>query len=158
MRLDHFWPPRKKQIAYQQRLLAMHRRILQAYLTERAQWPTSDIPLVLRSAIRGVRENIYTCKGLLRGWNVAVLDEAADSDSGDDDFTRTVAHQRGLLQIHRKHLALIEQRFAGYAQTDIPAHVLLDVSSRQQEIEQITALLRGWNVSEEGVVPITTPF
>ena len=158
MRLDHFWPPRKRQIAYQQRLLVMHQRILQAYLAERAQWPAGDIPPVLQSAIRGVRERIHTCKGLLRGWNVAVLDEAADSDGGDDDFAQAVAHQRGLLQIHRQHLAIIEQKYAGYAEADIPAPVLLDVSARQQAVEQITALLRGWNVSEEGIVPVTAPY
>src|SRR5215208_4359817 len=98
MRLDYFWPPRKRQIAYQQRLLAMHRRILQAYLAERAQWPASDIPLVLQSAIRGVRQEIHTCKGLLRGWSVSVSDEEADL-GGDDDFAQMVAHQRKLQQI-----------------------------------------------------------
>src|SRR4051812_7359460 len=148
MNLNHFWPPRKKQIAYQQRLLAMHRRILQAYLAERAQWPPSDIPPVLQSAIRGVRRNIHTCKGLLHGWNVTVLDETTDTDS-DDDFAQEVAHQRGLLQIHRHHLAIVEQKYVGYADVDIPAPVLLDVSARQQAVEQITTLLRGWNVAEE---------
>ena len=157
MRLDHLWPPRKRQIVYQQRLLAMHRRMLQAYLAERSQWPPSDIPPVLQSAIRGVRQDIHTCKGRLRGWNVTVPDDAADSDSGDD-FTQAVAHQRSLLQIHRQHLAIVEQQYAGYAPADIPAPVLRDVSARQQAVEQITTLLRGWNVVEESLNPLTDPF
>ena len=44
------------------------------------------------------------------------------------------------------------------AAADIPAPVLRDVSARQQAVEQITTLLRGWNVAEEGLNPLTDPF
>ena len=157
MRLSHFWPPRQQQITYHQRLLAMHRRILQAYLVERDQWPQSDVPLVLRSAIRHTRNQILTSKGMLRGWNIPVGDEPTDND-GDDQFAEQVAHQRTLLQVHRTQLAILEQQRDNYPVEQVPAHVLQTISERELAIEQITTLLRGWNVPDDSPIPPSDIF
>jgi hypothetical protein len=68
----------QEDIKHQQKLLTIHRRNLAHYLSQQTALGTAYTPPGVANGILETRENIKRLKGILRGWNVAVVDHPDD--------------------------------------------------------------------------------
>ena len=132
--------PSQRDMARQQKLLAMHRGLLAEYLRQQQQWERMEVPDFLRAGIGTLRGRIMEAKGTLRGWNVEVSD-LPDDEGPNDDIAGEVQHQRGLLKIYRRNLALALQQ-AQFVNNPVPTTILKARDQARKEIRRIKGILR----------------
>jgi hypothetical protein len=65
-------------IAHQQKLLSLHRRNLQLYLTQQAQLGPTQTSIGTLNGIEGERASIKRIKGILSGWGQNVENHPDD--------------------------------------------------------------------------------
>lgn len=132
----------------QQKLLAMHRGLLAEYLRQHRQWPRAEVPELLSTGIAVQRAHILDIKGTLRGWNIKA-DDHPDDQGPDDDIGGQVAHQRKLLQIHRRNLATYLRQAEQFPAGQAPATVVNSLHDTRGEMQRIKGILRGFGVEVE---------
>jgi hypothetical protein len=135
------------EIAYQQRTLAAYRRILAAYLREYDAWGAPDVPPRIANDIANFRREIMHIKAFLRSQNLQVIDDPVD-DGSADERAQEIAHQRNLLTIYRRRMAvLLTQRAQAHAST-VPTNIESELADLRQHIKETNAILEQWGITD----------
>ena len=136
------------EIAYQQRTLAAYRRLLVAYLREYDAWGAPDVPPRIANDIANFRREIMHIKAFLRSQHLQVIDDPVD-DGSADERAQEIAHQRNLLTIYRRRLAiLLKQRAQGNVSVT-PTNIELELADLRQHIKETKAILEHWGITDD---------
>jgi hypothetical protein len=131
-------------IAYHQRLLAMHRALLAEHLRQRAMWGHAETPVALREGIAMLRDHILATKAALRNWNAPADDLPEDAAQADEHAKRVARYQETLRQLRQDFgdYMLQNARLGIYT----PIHITQAMQTTRNRIEETIAILQGLGV------------
>jgi hypothetical protein len=131
-------------IAYHQRLLAMHRALLAEHLRQRAMWGHAETPVALREGTAVLRDHILATKVTLRSWNAPADDLPEDATQAHEHAEQVARYQETLKQLRQDFgdYMLQNARLGIYT----PIHITQAIQTTRNRIEETIAILQGLGV------------